>query len=167
METPLLSGRYTGRAAAALLRNCGDEIGAMRGAQKTRRHHAAFLGRAACALTNGARTCARDVMKDAAEGTQTLPASPECDLGNGQIRIAQQCHGALDAAREQVAMRRNAEGLPERTREVRRRYATHPRKPLHRPVLVRLRIHAIPGAQQAAQQFRRRRGTCGFDHVAH
>jgi hypothetical protein len=167
MGTPLLSDRYTGRAAAALLRNCDDEIGAMRGAQKTRRHHAAFLGRAACALTNGARTRARDVMEDAAEGTQTLPASPECDLGNRQIRIAQQRHGALDAPREQVAMRRNAEGLPERTREVRRRYATHPCKPLYWPVFVRFGIHPIPGAQQAAQQIRRLCGTDGFDHVAH
>ena len=85
----------------------------MRGAQETGRHHAAILRRAACALTDGTRARAGDVMEDSAEGTQTLPASLECDVGDGQIRIAQQRHGALDAPREQVAMRWNAEGLPE------------------------------------------------------
>jgi len=167
MESPLFARFYTDRAATPLLRNCHDEIGAVRGGQKARRHHPALLRRGACALADGSRTGAGDVVKDASEGSQTFPAGLECDVGDGQISVAQQGHGALDAPREQIAMRWHAESLPERAREVRRRYPAHPREPLHRPLLVRVRVHAIPGAQQPPQQFRRLRGGNGFDRVAH
>ena len=58
----------------------------------------------------------------------------------------------LDAPREQVPVRRDAEGLLERPREVSRRDAADARQPPYGPVLVRGGVHPVFRAQQAAQQ---------------
>jgi hypothetical protein len=42
----------------------------------------------------------------------------ESDLGDGQVGVAEQRRGPLDAPSEQVAVRREAEGLLERAGEV-------------------------------------------------
>ena len=76
----------------------------------------------------------------------------ERDLGDGQVGVAQQRRGPLDAAREQVAVRRHAERLLERSREVRLGDAAHARQPPHGPLLVRGGVHPVLRAQQAAQQ---------------
>jgi len=58
-----------------------------------------------------ARALAGDVAENAPEGAETVPAGLECDLDNRRVRVAEQRLGPLDATRQQVAMRRNAEGL--------------------------------------------------------
>jgi hypothetical protein len=95
---------------------------------------------------------AGDVPEDAPERAQTVPAGLEGDLGDGKIGVAQQRRGPLEPAGEQVAVRRQAEGLLERPREVRLGDAAHPRQPPHGPGLVRGAVHAVLRAQQAAQQ---------------
>ncbi len=55
---------------------------------------------------------------------------------------------------EQVAVRRDAEGLLEGSREVGLGDAAHARQPPDRPLLVRGGVHPVLGAQQAAQQRR-------------
>src|ERR1044071_1946926 len=133
IRTPLLRGLYIAHAAASLLRNCGDEIGPVRGTEETGWYDADLLPRDTGLLADGTRACAGDVVKNASESTQTSPAGPEGDIGDGQLRIAQQGGRAFDAPREQITMRRNAKGLFERTREVSRGHATHAGQPLHRP----------------------------------
>jgi len=118
METPLLPRLYIARTAAPLLRNCGDEIGSLRGAQETGRHAVELLPRAAGAFADGTRARAGDVVEDTPESAETFPAGLEGDVRDGQVRLAQQGHGAFDASREQVAMRRNAKGQLERARKV-------------------------------------------------
>jgi hypothetical protein len=76
----------------------------------------------------------------------------ECDFADGHLRVPQQRLGLLDAACEQVAVRRQAEGLLELTREMRRGDVTDLGEASHRPLLVRSRIHAVLGAQQPAQE---------------
>ena len=58
-------------------------------------------------------------------------SQPVCegDLGDGQVGVAQQRRRPLDAPREQVAVRRDAEGLLERSREVGLGDAAHARQP--------------------------------------
>jgi len=154
MNAPLVARRYTGGHAASLLRNCGAEVRALRGTEEAGRHVAQPCRIRPRRGAHRARTAAGNVAEDAPEGAEAAPAGIEGNVGDGPVGIAQQCHRPFDAAREQVAMRRHAEGLPEGAREVRRRHAAHARQPRYRPVLLRGRVHAVPGAQQAAQQIR-------------
>ena len=110
-------------------------------------------------VRRGPRPCpdsARALAGDVAEGTskrsQTFPARVEGDLGNGPIGVAEQRRSPLDAPREQVSMRRYAEGLLERPREMGLGDSAHSCQALHRPVLVRSGVHSVLRAQQAAQQ---------------
>ena len=139
----------------------------MRGTEETGRYEADLMPRGAGLLADGTRACAGDVAEDTPKRTETSPAGPEGNIGDGQLRIAQQGGRAFDAPREQVAMRRNAKGLFERTREVGRRHATHSRQPLHRPILMRCGVHAVLRTQQAAQQLRSLRRDHSFTRVAH
>jgi hypothetical protein len=99
-----------------------------------------------------ARALAGDIAKDATERPQAPPAGVEGDLGDRQIAVAQQRRRPLDAPREQVAVRRDAEGLLERAGEVSLGRAADARQPPDGPVLVRSGVHPILRAQQAAQQ---------------
>src|SRR5205085_7579059 len=56
------------------------------------------------------------------------------------------------AAREQVTMRRHAERIAERTREVRLRDATYFRQALDGPFLVGGDVHAVLRPEEAAEQ---------------
>jgi hypothetical protein len=76
----------------------------------------------------------------------------ESDLGNREVGVAEQRGRPLDAPGQEIAMRRDAEGLPERSRKVRFRHAAHSREAPHRPLLVRCRIHPVFRAQQTAQE---------------
>jgi hypothetical protein len=71
------------------------------------------------------------------------------DLRDGEIGVAEQRRGALDPSREQVPVRRDAEGLLEGSREVGRRDAAHAREPMDGPRLVRGGVQPILRAQQA------------------
>jgi len=102
--------------------------------------------------TNRTGVFAGDVVEGASEGAEALPSCDESDLRDGEVGVAQQRDGALDAAREQVAVRRNAEGLLECAGEVSLRHAAHAREPADGPCVVRGRIHAVLCAQEAAQQ---------------
>jgi len=101
-----------------------------------------------------ARTVAGDVAEGAPKGAQARPTGIEGDVGDGQLGFAQQRHRPLDAPREQVAVRRDAEGLLERPREVGPGDAAHLRQPRHRPCLVRCSVHPVLRPQEPAQQFR-------------
>ena len=103
-------------------------------------------------LPDRARALAGDVAERAAERAEAAPPGFERDVGDRPIGVAEQRGGALDAAREQIAVRREAECLFERAREVRLRYAADFRKASHGPFLVRGAVHAVLRAQQAAQQ---------------
>ena len=67
------------------------------------------------------RALAGDVAKRPAERAEASPPRLKCDVDNGHVGVAEQGPGPFDAPREQVAMRRQAKGVPERTREMRRR----------------------------------------------
>lgn len=99
-----------------------------------------------------ARALAGDVAEDAPECAQAFPAGAEGDFGDRQVGVAQQRRRPFDAARQQITMRRDAESLLERTREMRLGNAACLCQPLHRPVLVRGGIHAVLCTQQAAKQ---------------
>ena len=104
------------------------------------------------ALAERGRALAGDVAEGAPERAQAAPARVEGDLGDGQVGVAQQGHRPLDAPREQVPVRRKAEGLFERAREVGLGDAAHARQPPDGPVLVRGGVHPVLRAQQAPQQ---------------
>jgi hypothetical protein len=124
----------------------------VRRADHAGRHTAELVCHGPPARPHGARALAGDVAEGAPERAQALPARLEGDLGDRQVGVAQQCGRPLDAPREQVAVRRHAEGLLERSREVGRGDAAHARQPWHRPGFVRGGVHAVFCAQQAAQQ---------------
>jgi len=71
----------------------------------------------ACSSTRAGAQCAGalagDIAKDPPEGAEAPPARAEGDFGDGQIGIAQQRRRPFDPAREQIAVRRDAEGLAE------------------------------------------------------
>ena len=94
---------------------------------------------------------AGDVAKNAPERAEAVPAGPVRDLGNGQVGIAQQGDGALDAARKQVAMRRHAEGLAKLACKVRFGHRAHLRQPADRPRLMGRGVHPVLRAQQPPQ----------------
>ena len=84
----------------------------MRGAEIAARH---VLERVRCGLLARpelARAFAGDVAEGARERAEAGPARLERDLGNGQLGVAEQRRGALDAAREQIAVRRERRTLP-------------------------------------------------------
>ena len=99
-----------------------------------------------------ARALAGDVAEGAPERAQALQPVWNAISVIGQVGVAQQRRRPLDAPREQVAVRRHAEGLLERSREVGLGDAAHARQPPDRPLLVRGGVHPVLRAQQAAQQ---------------
>jgi hypothetical protein len=105
-----------------------------------------------------ARAFAGDVTKGAAESAEAAPARVEGDFADRHLRVAQQRLGLLDAAREQVAMRRQAEGFLELPREMRRRQMAHPGQARHRPLFLGRGVHAVLGAQTAGRWVRSRAG---------
>ena len=167
MVPPFLPGRILTRASTgALLRNCAREIGAVRGAQNAGRHAGERIRRGPLARPNDAGTLAGDVTERAPERAEAFPAGVERDVCHRQVGIAQQRGRPLDAPSEEIAMRRDAERLLERSREVRLRHAAHAREAAHRPFLVARGIHAVLRAEQAAQEARvLSRMTC--THVGH
>ena len=152
---PFLLGRILARALpAALLRNCAREIRTMRGTQDAGGHACERVHCRPLARPNGARAFAGDVTERAPERAEALPAGLKRDVGHRKVGIAQQGGRPLDAPSEEIAMRRNAERLLERSCEVRCRHAAHASESRHGPFLVRGGIHAVLRAQQAAQEVR-------------
>ena len=90
----------------------------MGGADEAGRHPLELVRSGLLARTELTRALAGDVAERAPERSQALPAGLERDLGDGQVRVAEQRRGPLDSTREQVPVRRDAEGLLERSREV-------------------------------------------------
>jgi hypothetical protein len=118
------------------------------GDQEAGRHLVEFVRRGLFARPKLTRTLAGDVAENAPERSQAFPSRLERDVGDGQIGVTQQRLGPLDPPREQVAMRRQAEGMLEGAREVSLGDAAHARQPLDRPLLVRGDVHAVFRAQQ-------------------
>ena len=135
-----------------LLRNCDRELRPLRSADEAGRHALQFVQRRLLARTQVARVHAENVAERTPERPQALPAGLESDVGDRQVRVAQQRRGPLDPAREQIPVRRQAERLLERPREVRLGHAAHARQAADRPFLVRGGVHAVLGAEQAAQE---------------
>jgi hypothetical protein len=67
------------------------------------------------------RRFADELTECGAEGAKAPEADSEADLGNGELRAPQELLRALDAAAQQVRVRRLAEGLLEAADEVRPR----------------------------------------------
>jgi len=126
----------------------------VRGADDACRHGFQRFRSCPCAGADGARTLPRDVAERPPERSQALPTGLEGDFDDGHFGVPKQRHRTLDAPRQQVTMRRHAECLLERAREMRLGYAAHFRQPPDRPGLVRGAVHAIFRAQQAPQEFR-------------
>jgi len=102
-----------GCIAPPLLRNCYLEVGPVGGADEAVRHLIELMGTRLLARAEFARALAGDVPEYAPEGTEAVPASLECDLDDGRVRVAEKRFGALDPTRQQIPMRRNTEGLSE------------------------------------------------------
>jgi len=83
----------------------------VRGAEDAIRYAADPVRRSACPRPDRTRVLAGDIAKDAPEGAKALPARAQSDFADGQVSVAQQCCSLLDAPREQVAVRWDAEGL--------------------------------------------------------
>jgi hypothetical protein len=126
----------------------------VRGHEEAGGHAVEIARRGSLALPDRAWVLAGNVAEGAAESAQALPPGLEGNLGDGEIGIAEQRGRALDTPREQVTVRRQAEGLLERSREVGLGDAAYLRKTAHRPVFVRGGVHPVFCAQQAAQQCR-------------
>ena len=124
----------------------------MRGTQHAGGHVAEFVSHGLFTCPDCAGTLARNVAEGAAERTQAAPARLKGDLGDGQVGLAKQRRRPLDPPREQVPVRRDAEGLLERAREMSLGHAAHARQPIDGPLFMRSGVHPILGAQQAAQQ---------------
>ena len=124
----------------------------MRGADVAEGHAVERMRRGFAARSNRARALAGNVAEGAPERAQTFPAGAKCDIGDGQIGVAEQRHRSLDAPREQIPMRRSAKGLLERSGEVRFGNTAHARQSLHGPVLMRGGVHPVLRSQQATQQ---------------
>ena len=95
--------------APALLQNCDVQVRPRRGLDHAGGHLPQPVHPGPRRLAHGAGAAARDVVEDAAEGAQAFPAGRVGDLGDGQARVAQQRDGLLDAPRQQVTVRRQAE----------------------------------------------------------
>jgi len=88
-------------------------MGALRSAQDAGWHAPEFVTSGPLALPDFARILASDVAEGAPECAQAFPAGAKGDVGDGQVSIAQQRRGPLDAPREQVAVWWDAKGLLE------------------------------------------------------
>lgn len=141
---------YTGGRAASLLRNCCVEVGAVRGGDDAGGHAREVVGAGLGVFAQIAGTLAGDVAEGAPESPEAPPARVESDLADGHLRVPQQRLGLLDAACEQVAVRRQAERFLELPREVRLGEMAHLGQPPYGPLLVRGGVHAILRTQQAA-----------------
>ena len=104
------------------------------------------------AAPNRARALAGHVSERAPEGAEAPPSRAESDVGDRQIRVTEQRRRALDAPREQVAMRRHAERLLERSGEVGLGDVAHTSQAGDGPGLVGGRVHAVPGAEETAEE---------------
>jgi len=136
-----------------LLRNCDREVGPLRGVDEADRHMTMLMRRRLCARPDLAWAQPGDVSERAAEGTQALPTGGEGDLGDRPLGVAQQRGRPLDPPRQLVAVRRDAERLFERTREVSLGDAADLCQATHGPLLLRCGVQAILRAHQPAQQF--------------
>ena len=101
-----------------------------------------------------ARALAGDVVENAAERAETVPAGLKCNVDDRLVRVPQQRLGALDPTCEQVTVGRNPERVLEGSGEMRLGDAANARQPFDRPFLVRGCVHPVLGAEQAAQQLR-------------
>src|SRR5688572_4730718 len=91
-------------ATPPLLQNCDFKVGSMSGADKACRHFAQLVRRGFLARAKSARAFARNVPENAAECSKAVPARLEGDLGDGEVRVAQQRLCPLQPAREQVSV---------------------------------------------------------------
>jgi len=98
------------------------------------------------------RAVTRHFSEGATEGAKAVPARVERDLADGHLRVPEQRAGPFDAPREQIAMRRQAEGLLELPRKVRCGYVAHLRQARHGPFFIGSLVHAVLRAQQAAKE---------------
>ena len=99
--------------------------------------HAAWVSRSGpCAYAHRSGALARDVPEYPTEGTQAGPSGLERNIGDGQIGFTKQGGRSLDPPSKQVPMRRDAERLFERPREVGRGDVTYPREAAHWPGLM-------------------------------
>ena len=124
----------------------------MRGAEDARGHAAEVARRGPRSRPHRARALAGDVAESAAERAEAVPAGLKRNLGDRRFGVAQQRRRALDAPREEIAVRRYAERLLERAREVSLRNVAHAGKSPDGPVLVRGRVYPVFRAQQSPQQ---------------
>src|SRR3954452_21075706 len=120
------------RFAPALLRNCDCEVGPVRGTDEAVRHLGQFVLGYLLAAAKGARAFAGDVVEDAAKGAEAVPAGLECDVDDWQVGVPEQSLGALDPTSQQIAVRRQPEGILERPCEMRLRDAAHLREAIDR-----------------------------------
>src|SRR6202790_190089 len=111
----LFRALYIGRHPASLLRNCDREVRPVRRADEAGGYAAEFVRPGPCPGPDRARAFAGDVAEGTSERSQAFPARVEGNLSDGTIGVAEQRRRPLDAPREQVAMRRYAEGLLERS----------------------------------------------------
>ena len=103
-------------------------------------------------VANLGRVLSRDVTEGPAEGAEALPTCLEGDLDDGQIRVAEQGAGALDASAEEVAVRRQAEGGFEGPGEVSRRDTADRGELNDCPRLLRGTIHPVLCAKKPSHQ---------------
>jgi hypothetical protein len=96
----------------------------------------------------------------AREGAKRRAADLEADLGDAEVAATQQRHGALDAPRHHVAVRRLAEGEPELAAEVPGRHVRSARERLDVERLRVLPVDPVAGAAHPREilELRRRDG---------
>src|SRR5690606_35589971 len=120
---------------ASLLRNCDREIWQQGGAHEAVGDLLERLPGRLLSFAELARAFAGHVTEGTPKRAQAAPTCLERHFGDVQIRVAQQRLGPLDVAREQVTVRGQPEGVPERTREMRLGNPAHAREPPHWPLL--------------------------------
>src|SRR3954469_4532976 len=113
------------RFAQALLRTCDCEVGPVRGTDEAVRHLGQCVLGYLLAAAKGAWALAGDIVEDAAEGAEAVPTGLQGDVDDWEVGVPEQSLGALDPASQQIAVRRQSEGLLERTGEMRLRDATN------------------------------------------
>ena len=143
---------YTGALPTPLLRNCCVEIGAGRCGDDACRDVAQAIRRGFSLFADITRTAAGDVAERAAESAEASPASVKCDLADRHLSVAKQGLGFFDAAGEQVSVGWKSESFLELAREVRGGDVADLGEALHGPLLVGGGVHAVLGAQQAAEE---------------
>src|SRR4029078_7497957 len=138
--------------SVSLLRNCAREIRAVRRAHDAGGRVRERVRQRALAGSKYARALADDVAKRAPEGAETLPSGVKSDLGDRQGCIGAQRGCSLDAPAQEVSMRRDAERLLERSREVGFGHAAHACEPPYRPWLLRRNVPGGLRTPQTAQK---------------